>query len=150
MEGLLRGAHLVIEETGRGLLGTWGMTWSGLHELWPALSVVRISGFGATGPYAAYAWDDLIVQTMSDALVRPRSDDGPVRLPGHLALHLVGNMAALGALAAVVSAESTGVGSFVDCAALEVLVDPSGARNHAVGAPVPRRRAGAEPGRCRP
>ena len=58
---------------------------------------------------------------MSDALVRPRSDDGPVRLPGHLGLHLVGNMAALGALAAVLSAESSGAGCFVDCAALEAL-----------------------------
>ena len=115
------GAHLVIEETGRGRLRTWGMTWSLVHELWPALSVVSISGFGATGPYAEYAWDDLVVQTMSDALVRPRSDDGPVRLPGHLALHLVGNMAALGALAAVIGAESTRTGCFVDCAALEVL-----------------------------
>ena len=82
---------------------------------------MSISGFGATGPYAGYAWDDLVVQTMSDALVRPKSDDGPVRLPGHLGLCLVGNMAALGALAAVIVAESTGVGSFVDCAALEVL-----------------------------
>jgi benzylsuccinate CoA-transferase BbsE subunit len=121
LEDLLRGAHLVIEETGRVRLRGWGMAWDVLHELWPALSVVSISGFGATGPYAEYAWDDMVVQTMSDALVQPRSDDGPVRLPGHLALHLVGNMAALGALAAVVSAESSGTGSFVDCAALEVL-----------------------------
>jgi crotonobetainyl-CoA:carnitine CoA-transferase CaiB-like acyl-CoA transferase len=58
---------------------------------------------------------------MSDALVRPRSDDGPVRLPAHLGLHLVGNMAALGALAAVVVGETSGTGCFVDCAALEVL-----------------------------
>ncbi len=121
LDDLLRGAQLVIEETGRRRLPAWGLAWNALHERWPALSVVRISGFGATGPYAGYEWDDIVVQTMSDALVRPRSDDGPVRLPGHLALHLVGNMAALGALAAVIGAESTGTGSFVDCAALEVL-----------------------------
>ncbi len=121
MEDLLDGAHLVIEESGRGGLGAWDMTWPSVRERWPRLTVVRISGFGATGPYAGYAWDDLVVQTMSDALVRPRSDDGPVRLPGHLGLHLVGNMAALGALAAVVSAESTQQGCFVDCAALEAL-----------------------------
>ena len=121
LERLLQGAHLVIEETGRGRLRTWGLAWAELHERWPRLTVVSISGFGATGPYAEYAWADLVVQAMSDALVRPRSDDDPVRLPGHLGLHLVGNMAALGALAAVLGAESSGAGSFVDCAALEVL-----------------------------
>ncbi len=121
LEPLLKAANLVIEETGRGRLRTWGMTWSGVHERWPELSVASISGFGATGPYAEYYWEDLVVQTMSDALVQPRSEDGPVRLPGQLALHLVGNMAALGGLAAVVSAESTGSGCFIDCAALEVL-----------------------------
>ncbi len=121
LEGLLGSAHLVIEETRRGRLSSWGMSWRALHERWPDLSVVSISGFGATGPYAGYAWDDIVVQTMSDALVRPRGDEGPVRLPGHLALHLVGNMAALGALAAVVSTESGGGGCFVDCAAIEAL-----------------------------
>jgi len=121
LESLLGGAQLVIEETGRGRLGTWGMTWNDIHELWPELSVVSISGFGATGPYAEYAWEDVVVQTMSDAVVRPRTDDGPVRLPGHLGLHLVGNMAALGALAAVVSAEASHTGCFVDCAAIEAL-----------------------------
>jgi crotonobetainyl-CoA:carnitine CoA-transferase CaiB-like acyl-CoA transferase len=121
LEQLLGRAHLVVEESGRAPLSAWGLTWDDLHARWPGLSVVSISGFGATGPYAGYAWDDLVVQTMADALVRPKSDDGPVRLPGHLGLCLVGNMAALGALAAVIVAESTGVGSFVDCAALEVL-----------------------------
>jgi crotonobetainyl-CoA:carnitine CoA-transferase CaiB-like acyl-CoA transferase len=119
--GLLEQADLVIEETGRGRLRTWDMTWDSAHEAWPRLSVVSISGFGATGPYASYAWEDLVVQAMSGALVQPRSDDGPVRLPGHLGLCLVGNMAALAALAAVDTTASTGSGCFVDCAALEVL-----------------------------
>jgi crotonobetainyl-CoA:carnitine CoA-transferase CaiB-like acyl-CoA transferase len=118
---LLEQAQLVIEETGRGRLDTWDMTWDTVHAAWPRLSVVSISGFGATGPYASYAWEDLVVQAMSGALVQPKSDDGPVRLPGHLGLCLVGNMAALGALAALVSTESSGAGRLVDCAALEVL-----------------------------
>jgi crotonobetainyl-CoA:carnitine CoA-transferase CaiB-like acyl-CoA transferase len=121
MTGLLEQAHLVIEETGRGRLHTWHMGWDSVHDTWPRLSVASISGFGASGPYASYAWEDVVVQAMSGALVQPRSDDGPVRLPGHLALCLVGNMAALGALAAVVKAETSGTGCFVDCAALEVL-----------------------------
>jgi len=121
LRGLLGGSHLVIEATGRGRLRTWGFDWESVHEAMPAVSVVSISGFGATGPYAEYKWDDLVVQAVSDALLRVRSDDGPVRLPAHLGLHFVGNMAALGGLAAVLVAESTGSGSFVDCSAVEAL-----------------------------
>jgi crotonobetainyl-CoA:carnitine CoA-transferase CaiB-like acyl-CoA transferase len=140
---LLAQADLVVEETGRGRLDTWDMTWDSVHQTWPHLTVVSISGFGASGPYASYAWADLVVQAMSGALVQPRSDDGPVRLPGHLALCLVGNMAALAALAAVMSTESSGSGCFVDCAALEVLASLPArastllAHQYRAGAPAP-------------
>jgi crotonobetainyl-CoA:carnitine CoA-transferase CaiB-like acyl-CoA transferase len=121
LDRLLGRSQLVIEATGRGRLDTWGLTWDAVHERWPGVSVVSISGFGATGPYANYLWSDLVVQTISDVLVRGRDNEGPVRLPGHLGLHLVASMAALGALAAVVSAEASGTGSFVDCSATEAL-----------------------------
>ena len=47
VEDLLAGAHLVVEHSGRGRLSTWGLTWDAVHERWPALSVVSITGFGA-------------------------------------------------------------------------------------------------------
>jgi crotonobetainyl-CoA:carnitine CoA-transferase CaiB-like acyl-CoA transferase len=116
---------LVIESTGSGRLATWGYTWSGVHERAPGVSVVGISGFGATGPYAGYQWDDLTMQAITNNMVRGRTDEssvlGPVRFPGHLGLCIVGNLAALGALGAVMSAASTGVGSFIDCSAAEAL-----------------------------
>jgi crotonobetainyl-CoA:carnitine CoA-transferase CaiB-like acyl-CoA transferase len=118
---LIDRSRLVIESAGLGELGVWGYSWETLQERAPLASVVHISGFGATGPYADYQWDDLIAQTMSDALIHSRIGEDPVRLPGHLGLHLVANMAALGALAAVVGAETTGTGSFVDAAATEAL-----------------------------
>ena len=146
---LLSGAHLVIEETGRGRLGTWGMTWSAVHELWPALCVVSISGFGATGPYAGYAWDDLVVQTMSDALVRPRSDDGPVRLPGHLALAPGGQHGGPGCAGGCHQRRVHRHRMLRRLRRPRGSVDPSGAGDHAAGVPVPGRRARTEPGRAR-
>ena len=92
---LLRRSQLVIESSGRSDLDSWGLTWDGIHEDSPGLSVVSISGFGATGPYAGYRWDDLIVQAVSGAMVHGGTDEGPVRLPGHLGLHVVASMAAL-------------------------------------------------------
>ena len=119
---LAAGSHLVIESTGRGRLATWGLSWDELHERSPGTTVVSISGFGATGPYAGYRWDDLVVQAVSGfLLLQGRKDQDPVRVPGHLALCFVGNMAALGGLAAVTMAGSSGSGSFVDCAAVEAL-----------------------------
>lgn len=83
---------------------------------------MSISGFGATGPYADYQWDDIVVQAMSGSLLPQKPPEaGPVRLPGSLGLHFIGSIAALGALAAVLVAEATGCGSFVDCAAIEAL-----------------------------
>ena len=49
------------------------------------------------------------------------TNEAPVRFPGQLGLCIVANLAALGALGAVLNAESTGVGSFVDCSATEAL-----------------------------
>jgi crotonobetainyl-CoA:carnitine CoA-transferase CaiB-like acyl-CoA transferase len=118
---LLHGSHLVIE-AGRGRMDEWGTSWEELHEQIPVLSVVSISGFGASGPYSSYQWSDLVVQAMGGALLlQGLEDQDPVRLPGNLALCFVGNMAALGALAALESARATGTGSFVDCAAVEAL-----------------------------
>jgi crotonobetainyl-CoA:carnitine CoA-transferase CaiB-like acyl-CoA transferase len=121
LEGLLERSQLVIEATGPGRLASWGLSWEALQTRTPRVSVVSISGFGATGPYKDYRWDDLVAQAMSDALIHSRVGEDPVRLPGHLGLHLVASMAALGALGAVVRAESSGQGSFVDCAAIEAL-----------------------------
>jgi crotonobetainyl-CoA:carnitine CoA-transferase CaiB-like acyl-CoA transferase len=120
---LVERCHLVIEASaGQGCLEEWGVSWDALQARVPAVSVVHISGFGATGPYAGYRWDDLIAQAVSNTFVLQRaSDQEPVRLPGHLASYFVGHMAALGGLAAVVRSGDTGCGSFVDCAAVEAL-----------------------------
>jgi crotonobetainyl-CoA:carnitine CoA-transferase CaiB-like acyl-CoA transferase len=122
LQGLVRRADLVIEARGAGVLADWGIEWEELHRTHPAVSVVNISGFGTTGPYADYKWDDIVVQAMAGALLlQGNVEDGPVRLPGHVSLCFVGHVAALGALAALTAAEQGQDGSFVDCSALEAL-----------------------------
>ena len=119
---LVERSQLVVESAGPGCLATWGLTWDGVHERSPGTTVLHISGFGATGPYADYRWDDLVIQAVSGSLLlQGRRDQDPLRLPGHLALYFVGSMAALGGLAAVTQASSDGRGSFVDLAAVEAL-----------------------------
>lgn len=119
---LLEGADVVIESHPEGGLSAWELDWESLHAEHPALSVVCISGFGADGPYAGYAWDDIVVQAAAGTmLLQSSQDQDPLRLPGQLSLYFIGHMAALGALSAATVAARSGEGFFVDCAAAEAL-----------------------------
>ena len=116
---LLDGVDLVIEAPGFRSLADWGIDRDDLLADRRALTVVAITGFGATGPYAGYAWSDLVAQAFSGAVVLDRR--GPLKLPMSLGETAVGHTAALGALAAVLRARATGVGALVDCSAVEAL-----------------------------
>lgn len=50
---LIAEADVLIENFKPGTLEKWGMSPKQLHELNPKLVIVRVSGFGQTGPYAA-------------------------------------------------------------------------------------------------
>lgn len=116
---LLDGVDLVIEAPGLRSLADWGTDRDDLLADRCALTVVAITGFGATGPYADYAWSDLVAQALSGAVVLDRR--GPLKLPMSLGETAIGHTAALGALAAVLRARATGVGALVDCSAVEAL-----------------------------
>ena len=50
---LIAEADVVIENFKPGTLEKWGMSPAELHKLNPGLIIVRVSGFGQTGPYSA-------------------------------------------------------------------------------------------------
>jgi len=116
---LLEGADLVIEAPGLGGLGDWGISPDEVFRRSPACTIVSISGFGATGPYADFAWSGFVAQAFSGSLLLDQR--GPVRLPMALEECAVGHTAAEGALAGVLRARATGRGAFIDCAATEAL-----------------------------
>jgi crotonobetainyl-CoA:carnitine CoA-transferase CaiB-like acyl-CoA transferase len=122
LRALIEGADLVIETKDHGVLADWEIEWNELHRSHPDVSVLTISGFGTTGPYKDYKWDDIVVQAMAGALLlQGHPEQSPLRLPGHVASYLVGHMAAVGALAAITAAAKGQGGSLVDCSALEAL-----------------------------
>jgi formyl-CoA transferase/succinyl-CoA--D-citramalate CoA-transferase len=49
---LLAGADALIENFKPGTLEKWGLEPEALHQINPGLVIVRVSGFGQTGPYA--------------------------------------------------------------------------------------------------
>lgn len=48
---LLKEADVVIENFKPGTMEAWGLGWDALHALNPRLIMLRISGYGQTGPY---------------------------------------------------------------------------------------------------
>jgi crotonobetainyl-CoA:carnitine CoA-transferase CaiB-like acyl-CoA transferase len=114
---LIDDADLVIETPGTTELRNWDIDRQEIFNRRKPTCVLAITGFGTTGPYAGYAWSDLVAQAFAGALLRDRH--GPVRLPMSVGECTVGHTAAEGALAAILRARATGVGGFVDCAAVE-------------------------------
>lgn len=48
---LVKDADILIENFRPGTLEGWGLGWETLHELNPGLIMLRVSGYGQTGPY---------------------------------------------------------------------------------------------------
>ncbi len=119
MWDLIADADLVIETPATAELGDWDIDREEVFSRNKPTCILAITGFGAKGPYADYAWSDLVAQAFAGVLLRDRH--GPVRLPMSIGECTVGHTAAEGALAAILRARATGVGAFVDCAAAEAL-----------------------------
>lgn len=61
---LAREADVLIENFRPGTLEGWGLGWEVLHELNPRLVMLRISGYGQTGPYRDKAGFGVIGEAM--------------------------------------------------------------------------------------
>ena len=128
---LLVGADLVVETPGLAALADWGVEREEVMARQPATAVVAITGFGSSGPYAGYAWSDLVVQAFAGTFTMDRA--GPVQLPMGVQQYTVGHTAALAGLAAVLRARATGEGAFVDVAAVEALAASPTRMSHHLG-----------------
>lgn len=117
---LARTADVVVESFRPGTLERWGIGYDVLSELNPRLILVRVSGYGQTGPYAARPGYASVAEGISGL----RHLNGfPGQAPPRIALSLgdsLGGMFAFqGALAALYARERTGRGQIVDAALSE-------------------------------
>jgi benzylsuccinate CoA-transferase BbsF subunit len=92
----------------------------------PRLSVVSVTPFGQSGPYRAWAADDLTLWALSGLVQLTGYPDRRPLMPGALlADYFVGTVGAIGALAALYARTHSGRGQLVDVSAHEVLVATS-------------------------
>ncbi|HJQ85655.1 MAG TPA: CoA transferase [Candidatus Binatia bacterium] len=88
----------------------------------PATSLVSISWFGRTGPWAGRPATEFTLQAWAGSTaIRGTVDRPPIAAGGRLGEWLGGGYAAIGALAAVTGARRTGRGQHVDLSLLEVV-----------------------------
>jgi crotonobetainyl-CoA:carnitine CoA-transferase CaiB-like acyl-CoA transferase len=120
-------ADILIENFRPGALEEWGLAPDTLRESNPGLIVVRISGFGQTGPYRDRAAFDRVALAFSGITAVTGYPDRPPVRPGYfIADYGAGVFAAFGALAALRARDHTGRGQDVDVALYEATWRMSG------------------------
>lgn len=118
---LAKDADVVCENFRPGTLEKWGLGWDVLHAINPGLVMLRVSGYGQTGPYKdrpgfariAHAYGGL---THLSGL----PGETPVT-PGSTSLgdYMTGMYGCIGLLMALRHRDATGEGQVVDCALYE-------------------------------
>ena len=113
-------ADILIENFRPGTLEKWGMSPEALHAINPRLIIVRVSGYGQTGPYADRAGFGLVGEAMGGwRYLVGEPDRPPARMGISIGDTLAASYGCMGALAALHSREKTGRGQVVDSALYE-------------------------------
>jgi len=120
---LLAQADIMIENFKPGTVEKWGLGPEALHAINPRLIIVRMSGYGQTGPYSSRAGFGGIGEAMGGwrAIVGD-PDRPPSRMGVSIGDTLAATYGCMGALAALRARETTGKGQVVDSALYEAVL----------------------------
>jgi len=120
LKKLVRHSQIFVENFVPGGLEKMGLAPQVLFELNPALVIVRISGWGQTGPYSHKPGFGTLVEAMSGfAYLNGYADRPPVLPPLALADMIAGVYGAAGVLTALRVAEKEGRGQVIDLSLFE-------------------------------
>ncbi|MDE0941673.1 MAG: CoA transferase [Alphaproteobacteria bacterium] len=78
---LIKDADVVIENFRTGTMERWGLGWEDLKAINPRLIMVRVTGFGQTGPYKERPGFGTIAEVFSGFAAITGAADGPPTLP---------------------------------------------------------------------
>lgn len=120
LKRLVATSQILIENFVPGGLEKMGLAPAVLHEINPALVLVRVSGWGQTGPYQHKPGFGTLVEAMSGfAHLNGFPDKPPALPPLALADMIAGIYGAAGVLTALRVAEKTGQGQVIDLSLFE-------------------------------
>ncbi|WP_295641159.1 CaiB/BaiF CoA-transferase family protein [uncultured Methylibium sp.] len=120
---LLRDADVLVENFRPGTLESWGLGWEALHALNPRLVMLRLSGFGQTGPRAGEPGFAAVAEAYA-GLRHLNGEPGrpPVRAGVSLGDTIAGLTGAYGVLLALYQRDARGgEGQMIDLALYEAM-----------------------------
>lgn len=127
-------ADILIESFRAGTFDRWNLGFERLRALSPGLSMIRVSGFGQTGPYKDRPGFGTLAEAMSGFAQVTGQPDGPPTLPPFpLADHTAALYATIGAVLCLYKRDvkKSGRGQWVDVSLVESLYTIL--TNHALG-----------------
>ena len=120
---LVEGADIVVENFRPGTMEKWGLGYGDLAKINPRLIMIRVSGYGQTGPYAEKAGYGAIGEALG-GLRHVVGDPAypPSRMGISIGDTLAATFACLGGMMALHHRERTGQGQVVDSAIYEAVL----------------------------
>ncbi len=120
---LVKSCDILIENFRPGTMERWNLGYETLKEINPKLIMVRVTGFGQTGPYSARAGYGSIGEGMGGLrYVVGDPSTQPSRVGVSMGDELAATYACLGAMMALHARERTGRGQVVDSAIYEAVL----------------------------
>jgi crotonobetainyl-CoA:carnitine CoA-transferase CaiB-like acyl-CoA transferase len=120
IQSLVKQADFLLENFRPGTMEKWGLGYEVLKEINPGLIMIRVSGYGQTGPYSKRPGYASVGEAMGGIrYLMGEPDRKPSRAGISLGDSLAATYATVGALAALHHREKTGVGQVVDATIFE-------------------------------
>ncbi|MEL7448219.1 MAG: CoA transferase [Pseudomonadota bacterium] len=120
---LIAQADMVLENFRPGTMEKWGLDYESLSKDNPGLIMIRVSGYGQTGPYARRAGYAAIGEAMGGMrYLCGEPDRQPSRAGLSIGDSLAATFACLGALAALHHRDRTGEGQVIDASIYESIL----------------------------
>lgn len=122
LRNLLAKADVLVTDHDDRALAPLGLSLEQIRRDHPQLCLVSVTPFGLAGPYAGYRATELTVQALSGYLgLNGLMGEPPLRAPGRIVDYAIGVNAFVGALAAYLKRERTGLGDLVEVSGMESL-----------------------------
>ena len=124
VRALIRSADVVVENYRPGRMERWGLGYEALAEINPRVIMLRVSGFGQTGPMTDQPGFGTLAEAFSGFAYITGQPDGPPTLP---AFGLADGVASLAGVYGVMmalywrDAQGGGVGQYIDLSLYEPL-----------------------------